>query len=143
VTGTAARAQSELGYDPAADPFAQVQAAKVTATAEQKHILLVAGGDWCIWCHYLNAFLHGHDKIGAALERTFVVVKVYYGDETDNDEFFMTLPEAAGYPHFWILDADGDLLESQGTLPLEDGDKSYDPGRFMAFIDKWERSVPP
>ena len=127
----------DIGYDAAADPFALLQAAEAQAGNEEKFVLVIAGGDWCIWCHYLDAFLHEHAELGAALKDTFVVTKVYIGDEEDNADFFATLPEAAGYPHFWILAADGSLLESQNTLPLEDGDKSYDPASFRAFIDRW------
>lgn len=133
----AALAQNELGYDPGANPFEQLAAAVTTARASNKLILVVAGGDWCIWCHYLDAFLKSHDSIEHALKDTFVVVKAYRGDENDNDAFFATLPQAAGYPHFWVLDEDGELLSSQDTLPLEDGDKSYDPASFTAFIDFW------
>ena len=31
----------------------------------------------------------------------------------------------------------GELLVSQDTLPLEDGDKSYDRAKFAAFIEQW------
>ena len=137
------RAETELGYEPTADPFAQLKAAKSAAAERGRPILVIAGGDWCIWCHYLDAFLHERAELGAALKETFVVTKVYIGDEENNADFFATLPEAAGYPHFWILAADGSLLESQDTLPLEDGDKSYDPASFRAFIDRWAGTPAP
>lgn len=54
-----------------------------------------------------------------------------------NAEFFGRLPKAAGAPHFWVLSPGGQVLESQDTLPLEDGDKSYDRGKFQAFIERW------
>lgn len=130
-------AQDDLGYDPAADPFALLEAGKARAASEGKHVLVIAGGEWCIWCHYLQAFLDETPDVDKALKDTFVVVKAYLGDENDNEAFFSTLPEAAGYPHFWIIGADGAVLDSQNTLPLEDGDKSYDKGAFMAFVDKW------
>jgi thiol:disulfide interchange protein len=130
-------AQPSIGYDPAADPFAQLEAAKAEASEHDKRILVVAGGEWCIWCHYLDRFLHDNADVAAKLKDTFVIVKAYYGDETDNGEFFATLPEAVGYPHFWILAPDGTVLESQNTLPLEDGGQSYDRDRFLAFVDSW------
>jgi thiol:disulfide interchange protein len=139
----AAQASAQtIGYDPAADPFEQLAAAEAEARAQDKPILVIAGGEWCIWCHYLDRFLHDEAELDAALHETFVVVKAYYGDETDNQAFFDTLPEAIGYPHFWILAADGSVLESQNTLPLEDGDKSYDPARFRAFIERWAGATP-
>lgn len=138
MISTSGAAENTIGYDPAADPFAQVRDARAEAAANGKHILVVAGGEWCIWCHYLHAFLGDNPEIEKSLKETFVVVKTYLGEENFNDDFYATLPEAAGYPHFWILGADGEVLASQNTLPLEDGDKSYDPGRFTAFIDRWK-----
>jgi Thioredoxin-like len=131
-------ARDGLGYDPQADPFAQLRDGQATAAAEDKLILIVAGGEWCIWCHYLDAFLDDNPDVSTPLKDTFVVVKTYVGEDNENDAFFSTMPEAAGYPHFWVLAADGTMLASEGTLPLEDGDKSYDKRKFAAFIDKWK-----
>jgi len=136
-----ATAQSDLGYDPAADPFTLLNDAKTKAAIDDQLVLVVAGGEWCIWCHYLNAFLSENASINKAFKDTFVVVKAYLGDENSNDEFFATLPEAAGYPHFWVIAADGSLLASQNTLPLEDGGKSYDKQVFADFIDKWRATL--
>ena len=86
---------TELGYDPQADPFEQLEAATTTARAEHKLVLLVAGGDWCVWCHYLAAFLERQPAIDAALHDVFVLAKVYVGDENMNKEFFARLPKAA------------------------------------------------
>ena len=135
-------AQSDIGYDPDADPSALLHAAEGQAAADGKFVLVVAGGDWCIWCHYLHAFLDDNADIDRALEDTFVVVKAYYGDNADNSAFFAKLPKAAGYPHFWVLDSDGEVLVSQNTLPLEDGDKSYDREHFLDFIDRWSHELP-
>jgi len=134
-------ARDDLGYDPAADPFAQLQDAQATAAAEDKLILIVAGGEWCIWCHYLDAFLDENPDVATPLKDMFVVVKAYVGEDNENDAFFSTMPEAAGYPHFWVLASDGTMLASEGTLPLEDGDKSYDKRKFTAFIDKWRATL--
>ena len=129
------------GYDPAANPFAQVEEARRTALAENKHILLVAGGEWCVWCYYLEDFLMSEPEVEGALHDTFAVVHVNFSDDNRNEGFFATLPEADGYPHFWILDASGKMLESQGTLALEDGDKSYDKRTFMTFVDRWQATL--
>ena len=135
---TCALAQEDLGYDPGADPFAQLAEAQEQAKIHDRYILAIAGGDWCIWCHWLHAFLEANPDVNSALEDTFVVMKVYYGDQGTNDAFFATLPEAIGYPHFWILSAERELLFSQKTVELEDGDKSYNKANFMAFIDRWK-----
>ena len=130
-------AQNDLGYDPVADPFAVLNEARAAAVEHDKLVLVIAGGEWCIWCHYLNAFLEDNPDIEQAFKEVFVTVKVYFGDEADNSAFFAMLPEAVGYPHFWVIGADGEVLVSQNTLPLEDGAKSYDRDRFMAFVEQW------
>lgn len=137
--GAAAAAQpkKDIGYDSHANAFEQLDAAVAKAAADDKLLLLISGGDWCKWCHYLAAFLERETSLDAALHEVFVVQKIYVGDENMNKEFFARLPTAAGAPHFWVLSRDGELLASQDTLPLEDGDKSYDPAKFSAFIEQW------
>lgn len=139
LAGPAALAaeKADIGYDPSANAFAQLEAATAQAAAAGKLVLVVSGGDWCIWCHYLAAFLDAEPAVDAALHDAFVVSKIYVGSDNKNTEFFAKLPQAAGAPHFWVLSAAGEVLASQDTLPLEDGAKSYDRGAFMAFIDRW------
>ena len=137
ATVAAAQPKKDIGYDPRANTFEQLDAAVAKAATEDKLLLLISGGDWCSWCHYLAAFLERETALDAALHDVFVVQKVYVGDENMNNEFFAGLPKAAGAPHFWILSAKGEILASQDTLPLEDGDKSYDRAKFSAFIERW------
>ena len=132
-----AQPKKDIGYDAGANAFEQLDAAVGAAKAEDKLVLLISGGDWCIWCHYLAAFLERETAIDAALHDVFVVQKIYVGGENLNKEFFARLPEAAGAPHFWVLSSGGELEASQDTLPLEDGAKSYDPKKFAAFVEQW------
>lgn len=132
-----AQPKKDIGYDPHANAFEQLEAAVAKAGAEGKRLLLISGGDWCKWCHYLAAFLDRETALDADLHDVFVVQKIYVGSENMNKEFFARLPKAAGAPHFWVLSPTGELLVSQDTLPLEDGDKSYDRAKFAAFIEQW------
>lgn len=129
----------DIGYDPKADPFEALSSAVSRADAEDKLVLLVSGGDWCIWCHYLYRFLEKNGDVDSALHDVFVVAKVYVGDENRNEPFFAKLPKADGAPHFWVLSDTGALLKSQPTVALEDGEKSYNKDSFMKFIDEWRR----
>ena len=122
------------GYDPKADPVAALKAAEAEAHASGRQVLVEAGGAWCRWCWAMDAFLNKNPDIEADLEKTFVKVKVYYGDENENKAFFATLPKARGYPHFWIVDADGKVLQSVDTGKLEDGKSSYDREAFARFL---------
>src|SRR5262245_52133798 len=138
-----AQPKKDIGYDPRANAFEQLDAAVAKAAADDKLLLLISGGDWCKWCHYLAAFLERETPLDAALHEVFVVQKVYVGAENMNKEFFARLPAAAGAPHFWVLSQKGELLASQDTLPLEDGDKSYDPTKFAAFVERWRNGGAP
>jgi thiol:disulfide interchange protein len=137
LSGSLARAE-DIGYDAKANPFDELTSAVKRAGAEHKLVLLIAGGDWCIWCHYLHAFLDRNADLDTALHEVFVVQQVYSGDDNRNEPFFATLPKAGGYPHFWIIGARGEVLKSQRTDVLEDGDKSYDHAAFARFIAGWQ-----
>ena len=122
------------GYDPKADPAAALKAAEAEAKAGGKLVLVEAGGAWCRWCWAMDAFLKKNPDLETTLESEFVKVKVYYGDENENKAFFATLPKAKGYPQFWIVDADGKVLQSVDTGKLEDGKDSYDRAAFQRFL---------
>jgi hypothetical protein len=50
--------------------------------------------------------------------------------------FLARWPKVAGYPHFFVVDADGRLLHSQDMSAQEAG-KNYDPVAFRAFLLEW------
>lgn len=138
----AASAQAaDLGYDPKADPFEQYQRAIAQAEADGKLVLIVAGGDWCRWCHVLDRFVAKHEDVERQLNDTFVVMKVYVGPGNYNELFFSQLPEAYGAPHFWIVSPEREVLASQSTAKLEQGKSSYDKASFLAFIDTWRKKI--
>jgi len=125
---------ANLGYDPAAKPLYLVQAArKDAANSGKRGVFVIAGGEWCRWCHVLDRFLSDNDDVKKAMEDSFVVVKVYAGEDDHNDDFFARLPPAPGYPHFWVIDNAGNV-RSIGTESLESGDDDYDKGRFLDML---------
>jgi hypothetical protein len=132
---------ADLGYDPQADPFEQYQAAVKEAEVSNKLVLIVAGGDWCRWCHVLNRFVSNNEDVEARLNETFVVMKVYVGPGNYNEMFFSQLPQAYGAPHFWIVSPEREVLASQSTAKLEKGKSTYDKASFLAFIDHWRKSA--
>ena len=132
---------ADLGYDPKADPFAQYQAAISQAVAEHKLVLVVAGGDWCRWCHVLNRFVAKNDDVEQRLNETFVVMKVYVGPGNYNEAFFSQLPRAYGAPHFWVVSPQSEVLASQSTAKMERGTSTYDKERFLGFIEEWQRKL--
>jgi hypothetical protein len=138
VCSAASSAASMLGYDPEADAFEQYHEAVARAQTENKLVLVIAGGDWCGWCHRLNKFMKS-TEVSKSMEDTFVVVKVYVGDENFNEFFFSQLPEARGAPHFWVISPDKHVLISQSTAAFERGKKGYDKTEFLGFVDHWKK----
>ena len=132
---------ADLGYDADADPFELYRAAISEAAVTDRLVLIIAGGDWCRWCHVLNRFVANNDDIEQRLNETFVVMKVYVGPGNYNELFFSQLPEAYGAPHFWIVSPEREVLASQSTAKLERGKSTYDKPSFLAFIDTWQRSI--
>lgn len=136
-----AQADSTLGYDPKADPFEQYHEAIAQAEQENKLVLVIAGGDWCSWCHVLERFVSKDAEVQQRLTDTFVVMKVYVGFDNYNDLFFSQLPAAKGAPHFWIISPEKQVLSSQSTGALEAGKKGYDKAAFLRFIDQWRSTA--
>lgn len=123
-------------YDPRANPYQDLERAIELASAQNKRILIVVGGDWCIWCEILDRHLASNANVRADFERSFVILKVYFGRENQNAAFLSGFPQPAGYPDFLILDARGGYLGQQRTDALESG-RGYDPGSMRAFARRW------
>lgn len=125
-------------YDVKRDPAADVMLASEKAHAEGKRILLEIGGHWCVWCHLLDNYIAVNDDVRDAFGASFVIVKVNYSDDNENAAFLSQYPKVAGYPHFFVLDADGKFLGSQDTSELEHG-RGYEHDKMIAFAAKWRR----
>jgi len=124
-------------FDPTRDPNEDLKVAVEAAKNTNKRIILDVGGEWCIWCHRIDAFIQNTDEIKSLLEENFIVLKINYSKENKNEKFLSQYPQVAGYPHFFVLDEGGKLLHSQNTGELEK-DKDYDKDKFIAFLNKWK-----
>lgn len=123
-------------FDPARDADDDVQRALVEAKRTGRNVLLDVGGKWCIWCRFMDEFFEANPAILKLREDTYVTVKVNFSPENKNEELLSRYPKIPGYPHLFVLDAQGQLLHSQSTEELEAG-KSYDLKRFTTFLKKW------
>jgi len=123
-------------FDPAKDPAKDLEKAIAQASAEGKRIILDVGGEWCVWCRYMDRFFILNPELNALKEKNFVWVKVNMDEKNQNKSFLSTYPAISGYPHFFILDEKGKLLRSQGTGILE-SDKIYDVKKFTDFFKTW------
>ena len=123
-------------YDPARNADQDIKDAIMEAKRTGQRILLEVGGQWCIWCHYMDEFFEKHTELLALREKNFIMVKINFSEENKNEQVLARYPPVKGYPHIFVLDRDGKLLHSEDTSVLEEG-KSYNLERFMNFLKEW------
>ncbi|MGE5795641.1 MAG: thioredoxin family protein [Ignavibacteria bacterium] len=126
-------------FDPSRDPAEDLNNAVAEAKRTDKRILLDVGGEWCIWCHYLDKFFEENEDIADYMYKYFVVLKINYSKENENKKFLSKYPKIPGYPHLFVLDENGKLLHSQNTSELEKG-RGHDREKVFAFLKEWARS---
>jgi thiol:disulfide interchange protein len=126
----------EPKFDPTRDAARDIDAAVAEARRAGKHVILDVGGEWCGWCHALDRYFREHPQILAVREKHYVWLKVNYSPENKNTAVLSRYPAIPGYPHFFVLDQQGKLLQSQGTAVLEKG-PSYDDDKMTEFLLKW------
>lgn len=123
-------------FDPKADAAKDIAAGVARAKKEKKRVILDVGGEWCIWCHRLDDLFTTNADVMKLLAAKYVVVKVNFSPENKNEAVLSKYPKISGYPHLFVLDADGKLLHSQDTGLLETGDH-HDPDKVITFLKKW------
>lgn len=125
-------------FDPQRDAAKDVRTAVALAKAQDKRVIVDVGGEWCKWCHFLDNFIDANADVKALLEKNFVWVKVNWSPDNKNVALLSQWPKIKGYPHLFVLDAEGKLLHSQNTgdLEAEEGKNTYDKPKVMAFINQ-------
>lgn len=123
-------------FDPSRNAAEDLQAAIKQAEAENKRIILDVGGEWCVWCIWMDKYFIKHPDLAKLRDENFVWLKVNMSPENENKVFLSKYPQAAGYPHLFVLEKDGKLLHSQNTAELEE-EKSYNLQKFTDFLKKW------
>jgi len=136
-----ARAASESAplptqFDPARDPAHDLDTALRMARATRRRVLAEVGGEWCTWCHTMDHFLAANPDLAKLRDENYIVLRINFSKENANQAFLSRWPKVAGYPHFFVLDANGHLLRSQDTSALE-ATKDYDPVAFRKFLLEW------
>jgi thiol:disulfide interchange protein len=123
-------------YEPGRDPEKDLASAAAEAKSSMRNIFVVVGGEWCVWCHIMDDFFRNHPDLKSLRDKNYVVMKLNMSRENENRAFLSRYPKIHGYPHIFILDADGKLVQSQATNELEDG-RSYNAKRFQKFLEKF------
>jgi thiol:disulfide interchange protein len=126
-------------YDPQRDAAADIARAVAEAKRAKKNVLLEVGGKWCVWCRIMDSYFEANPDVLKLREDNFVTVKINFSPENENREVLSKYGEIPGYPHLFVLDSEGKLIQSQGTGELEEG-KSYNKEKFVGFLRKWSPS---
>ena len=129
-------------YDRKAEGNQQIAEALKTAKAQNKHVILKLGANWCGWCHKLSKIFKDNGEIAPVLKDNYVLVLIDV-DQVDgkahNQEVVQKYgnPTQFGLPVLVVLDSDGKQLTTQDTGKLEEGDH-HDPKKVLAFLNKWK-----
>ena len=129
-------------YDPNSNALRQISEAVGKANAENKHVLIQVGGNWCPWCIKLHNFIEEHDQIDSIVKADYVFILVNYSKDNKNPEAMALLdyPQRFGFPVLVILDGEGKRLHTQNTLYLEE-DEYYNEKRLKDFLLDWNTAA--
>ena len=133
-------AQETKLFDVEAYASKQIAAAIKEANAQNKNVMIQAGGYWCSWCIKFNKFTIADAQIDSIIKASYVLVHLNYSKENKNEATFANLgyPQRFGFPSFIILDKTGQRLHTQNSSYLEDGKGSYDRNTVFEFLQAWQ-----
>lgn len=131
-------------YDEEVDASEQIAAALKKAQAENQHVVLQWGANWCGWCYLLHDIMHDNPQIARKLRYDYQVVLIDIGRfdrHTDLLKKYEADIKTHGVPYLTVLDADGKVLVNQETASLETKDKEnpgHNPEAILEFLTKYE-----
>ena len=123
-------------YAADADARQEIAEAIAAASKENKRVLLVFGGNWCLDCHILeNAFHNPH--IAPVLNQNFKVVHVDIGEGNKNLDLVKryNIPLEKGVPSVAVLNRQGRRLYSSAEFEKARGMTEED---VLAFLNLWK-----
>jgi len=131
-------------YDETADAKQDIRLAVEKAADEGKHVLLMFGGNWCIWCHRLHRLFNENKTIHDFLQQKYILVMIDVGKRDkylDLNEQYGN-PYQHGFPVLVVLDNQGNQLTTQETgsleKPTQEGvEKGHDPEKVLGFLQQW------
>lgn len=138
-----AQAQEKFNaYNPEADAKKDIENAVVQAKANDKHILIQIGGNWCGWCKLFHDLTTTDEELKAYIAENFEVVHLNYSKENQNLDVLETLefPQRFGFPVFVVLDGNGKKIHTQSSGYLEEG-KGHSKKLVMEFLQSWSPSA--
>ncbi|MFH2143125.1 MAG: thioredoxin family protein [Bacteroidota bacterium] len=138
VSGFSQITENQKIYNPDADAKKELQDAIKKAKAENKHVFIQIGGNWCPWCIKFHNFVKENQDMDSLLNANYVVLKINHSKENENQEILtqFEFPQRFGFPVFVILDKSGKRIHTQNSGLLEK-DKSYSKNDVMQFFNNW------
>ncbi len=127
-------------YNINADAKADLQKAILAANAQNKHVLIQVGGNWCSWCLRFHAIAIGLTKVDSLIRADYVYLLINYSKENKNMDVMKQLeyPNRFGFPVFVVLDGNGKRLHTQDSELLEHARvKGYDTTKVVSFLKQW------
>jgi hypothetical protein len=127
-------------YDPRAIPEKDLAKICELAKKEGKHILVLAGGNWCAKCLTFDQFCRENKEIDSLIKSDYLLYHLNYSDENDNRSIFARFgyPQRFGFPVFLVLNEKGDRLHTQKSEYLEQG-MGYSRRRVYDFLLSWNK----
>lgn len=126
-------------YNVEEDAEKKIAELVLKAKAENKNIILQAGGNWCIWCLRFNEFVHSTPELNKILDENYLYYHLNFSPENKNEKVFAKYDNPGakyGYPVFVVLDADGKMIHTQDSAILEEG-KGYSVEKVKEFLLKY------
>jgi uncharacterized protein YyaL (SSP411 family) len=127
-------------YNPDANAREDIAKAIQQAKAENKHVLLQIGGNWCPWCVKLHAMENADAQIDSLLKADYILVMVNVPREKDkrDPELMASLdnPQRFGFPVLVVLNQEGERIHTQDSWYLEQ-DKDYNREKVVQFFKMW------
>lgn len=127
-------------YHPGEDAAAKLAELMKRAEAENKNIIIQAGGNWCIWCLRFNEYVQTTPELKNLVDENYLYYHLNYSPEDKNEKLFSKYGDPGkkyGYPVFLVLDSKGKLLHTQDSSVLEEG-KGYSLEKVKTFFEKWK-----
>lgn len=126
-------------YHPEANAAADIAGLIKKAQAENKNIMIQAGGNWCIWCLRFNNFVQTTPELKEIVDKNYIYYHLNYSPENKNEKIFAKYGnpgEKFGYPVFIVLDKNGKQIHTQDSAVLEEG-KGYSTAKVKDFLNAW------
>ncbi|MBS1550033.1 MAG: thioredoxin family protein [Bacteroidetes bacterium] len=126
-------------YNPKENAEEKISQLVERAQAENKNIMIQAGGNWCIWCLRFNQLIQDTPELKSIVDDKLLYYHLNWSQENKNENLFEKFGnpgEKYGYPVFIILNKEGNVIHIQESAVFEH-EKSYSVEKVKDFLLQW------